>query len=228
MSGLRKHKFWPDVLNDPELKKNLWGRYHLIKQLWYDLQSLRKRETRLMEGIANYLWARQGWKDPLYSPPDLGEKDFLLDWLAVNRSVVVEFPRPIKTRQLFIYGEPSKEKNLPIILMGKELPYLFQKRGPWAERIIPLQFRSHLHKIVEERLILTLWSRIEIRAGFFDAQGWLPIHNNFLQVNEFYLEKNIITTPSAPDLNVYGLCQILLGDEPSFHIAIRKKDEIEK
>jgi len=41
--------------------------------------------------------------------------------------------RPIKTRQLFIYGEPSKEKNVPIILMGKSIffdPIFFKKEGP--------------------------------------------------------------------------------------------------
>ena len=45
--------------------------------------------------------------------------------------------------------------------MSKELPHLFKKTGPWAERIIPLQFLSHLHEIDEQRLILTLWSRIQ-------------------------------------------------------------------
>jgi len=61
-----------------------------------------------MERIANYLW-EHGWQQP-YEPEDLDEKFLLLDWLAVNR--VVGSKRPRKSRQLFIYGEPSTQKRL--------------------------------------------------------------------------------------------------------------------
>lgn len=117
LSRLRTHSYWTDVLSDSELKKNLWKKYNVMKQLWYDKKSLRNMETRLMEEIANYLWARNAWKDPLYSPENLGEKDLILDWLAINRSVRLSFP--IKTRQLFIYGEPSTQKRLFITMLEK-------------------------------------------------------------------------------------------------------------
>jgi len=54
-----------------------------------------------------------------------------------------------------------KKRNVPIILMSNQLPFLLKKTGPWAERIAPLHFLSHLKNIVEERLILTLWACIE-------------------------------------------------------------------
>ena len=188
-----------------------------------------------MERIPNYLW-EHGWQQA-YEPEDLDEKFLLLDWLAVNR--VVGSKRPIKTRQLFVYGEPStqktllirmlqqalkvyttgerksdysgaddfhdlwvldefqdhvaektlyeekpgaylnhllklldgqrcrldakyervflKKKNVPIMKRnkGKDLPYLFRKTGPWAERIFPLKFHSHLKRIEEERIVST-------------------------------------------------------------------------
>ena len=119
LSRLRTHSYWTDVLSDSELKKNLWNKYNVMKQLWYDKKSLRNMETTLMEEIANYLWARNAWKDPFYSPENLGEKDFLLDWLAINR--YVGNIRPIKTRQLFIYGEPSTQKTLFITMLEKAL-----------------------------------------------------------------------------------------------------------
>jgi len=112
---LRKHNDWLDVLKDPQLERPMWGKSNVLRQLWQDVQNENQRESTLMEGIASYLWNHDGWKDPLYSPPDLGEKYFLLDWLAVNRSVRLSFP--IKTRQLFIYGEPSTQKTLLITIL---------------------------------------------------------------------------------------------------------------
>jgi len=41
----------------------------------------------------------------------------------------------------------SQKGNVPIILMGNELPRIFQERGPWAERRIPLHFLSHIEKL---------------------------------------------------------------------------------
>ena len=63
------------------------------------MQNKKARERTLMEGIAPYLW-EPGWAQEYqeYEPEDLGEKDFLLDWVAINRSVGAR--RPLKTRQL--------------------------------------------------------------------------------------------------------------------------------
>ena len=115
-----------------------------------------------------------------------------------------------------------KEKNVAITLISKELPYLFKKTGPWAERIIPLQFLSHLHEIVEERLIRTApWgSRIEIRGSSMPRGG---VNKNFLQMNEIYLKpQDRISSKSAANLRIYGLCQILVGNRPGLEILLRK------
>lgn len=70
LNRLRNHKEWSHVLKDPELERHLWAKHNLVQELWYHLQSERNRETRLMEGIANYLWARKAWELPLYTPTE--------------------------------------------------------------------------------------------------------------------------------------------------------------
>lgn len=86
LNRLRNHKEWSHVLKDPELQRHLWAKHNVVQELWYHLNRERNRETTLMEGIANYLWARKAWELQLYTPP---EKSFFIDWLAVNRVVGV-------------------------------------------------------------------------------------------------------------------------------------------
>ena len=106
-----------------------------------------------------------------------------------------------------------KKRNVPIILMSKELPYLFRKTGPWSERIFPLKFLSHLKRIQEERIVATAewgWC-IRKRAAIRQAQGFPPMDNNFFQVQEFYLqEKDYINMETY---HVIGLAQMFLPND---------------
>lgn len=52
-----------------------------------------------------------------YTINDLKEKDYLLDWLAVN----LLFGRPLKTKQQLLYGEPSTQKTLIFEMLGAVL-----------------------------------------------------------------------------------------------------------
>jgi len=65
------------------------------------------REKRLGERIAGYLW----WPDP-YKCSELGDKYFLLDWVALVCH------RPVKTRQLLI---PSTQKTLFLTRLSRVL-----------------------------------------------------------------------------------------------------------
>jgi len=71
------------------------------------------REKRLGERIAGYLWEK-GWPDP-YKMEELGDKYFLLDWVALVCH------RPVKTRQLLMYGSPSTQKTLFLTRLSRVL-----------------------------------------------------------------------------------------------------------
>ncbi|CAL9138254.1 unnamed protein product (mitochondrion) [Musa textilis] len=97
---------WEQVYKDPELVKSVVASYNTIRAIYEDLKVLRARESSLKEIIENYL-KEHGWPEE-YSLEDLGEKSFLLDWLSCH----LLFGRPIKTKQLLLYGEPSTQKTL--------------------------------------------------------------------------------------------------------------------
>jgi len=56
----------------------------------------------------------RGWPHE-YTAEELQEKYLLLDWIATN----LVFERPIKSRQLFVYGPPSTQKTLLMSLLKK-------------------------------------------------------------------------------------------------------------
>jgi len=56
-----------------------------------------------------------------YTSEELNEKYVLLDWIAVN----ILYQRPMKTKQLLLYGEPSTQKSLLIQMFKKAFRIYF-------------------------------------------------------------------------------------------------------
>lgn len=63
-----------------------------------------------------------GWpREREYDMEQLTEKYILIDWLAVNLIA----HRPLKSKQLFVYGEPSTQKSLILHYLSKALNIYF-------------------------------------------------------------------------------------------------------
>jgi len=65
-----------------------------------------------LELMVTFLEER-GWPHE-YTAEELQDQYLLLDWIATN----LVFERPIKSRQLFVYGPPSTQKTLLMIEKG--------------------------------------------------------------------------------------------------------------
>jgi len=90
------------------------GNTTVSKKCGRTYSKIRSRKT-VAESLLSYL-SIQG-KPKEYSPEEWKEKYLLLDWLAVN----LVSDRPLKTKELFLYGEKSTQKTLLIKILGKVL-----------------------------------------------------------------------------------------------------------
>lgn len=98
---------------ESELADLLLTKYNTVINLWEDSQRLKLQEASPYSKMVTFLEER-GWPHE-YTAEELQEKYLLLDWIATN----LVFERPIKSRQLFVYGPPSTQKTLLMSLLKK-------------------------------------------------------------------------------------------------------------
>lgn len=97
---------WEHVYKDPDLLNMIFRSYNTLRSVYEDMRLIKDSESSLHTRFIKYLSDRG--QPAEYTIQYLKEKDYLLDWIAVN----VLFHRPIKTKQLRIYGVPSTQKTL--------------------------------------------------------------------------------------------------------------------
>ncbi|CAL9126634.1 unnamed protein product, partial [Musa textilis] len=107
---------WHQVYKVNEISDALIFYYNNIRAMYEDLQAQKElHRGTLQERLTRYLEER-GWPEE-YTVEDLQEKDFLLDWIGCN----LIFHRPIKTKQLLLYGKPSTQKTLLFDMLDEVL-----------------------------------------------------------------------------------------------------------
>ena len=106
---------WEQVYQDPDMVKIIFSAYNPIRAVYEDLKRIGEIEMNLEQRMERYLEAN-GWPEE-YTAMQLKEKYYLLDWIAVN----LLFKRPIKTKQMLLYGEPSTQKTFMFEMLGKVL-----------------------------------------------------------------------------------------------------------
>lgn len=114
LKRLEKKKEWLEIYDDPDLRREvIKGHPKMRESLFYDVQEKKEKETSAIELIIDYLADKPDVTE--YPIEKLKEKYLLIDWLACQ----LLFRRPVKTKQLFIYGEPSTQKTLMLHLIAK-------------------------------------------------------------------------------------------------------------
>lgn len=118
-TGLYKCNDWYEVYEQDSLKDRLMRGYNNIRNVFEDLRVLKEKKRTLGEKLVEYL-RKNNWPEE-YSIEEIKEKYLLLDWIACQ----VIHQRPIKTKQLFIYGPPSTQKTLIIGFLAKVMRIYF-------------------------------------------------------------------------------------------------------
>ncbi|RWW29236.1 hypothetical protein GW17_00006248 [Ensete ventricosum] len=116
---LKTLKQWNDVYEDRELAKMALKNYNNLKAAFEDLNDPKRVKGSLQQRFLNYLEQR-GWPEE-YGIEELGEKYWLLDWLATN----LIFRRPVKIKQLMLYGRPNTQKTLMFKMLSEVLNIYF-------------------------------------------------------------------------------------------------------
>lgn len=124
LRALRECQKWEDVYENDELTERIvYGSHRNFKTIYQELQIIKESKTHATSRIRKYLDDRKvdirGVKE--YTPEELQEKYVLLDWIAVN----LLYQRPMKTKQLLLYGEPSTQKTLLMQILKKTLRIYF-------------------------------------------------------------------------------------------------------
>jgi hypothetical protein len=88
--------------------------------------SSRNEEGTIPERLQAYLKEHKEPED--YDIEQLKEKYLLIDWIACQLC----FRRPIKTKQLFLYGQPSTQKRLILNILSKVDRVLLALAGEFA------------------------------------------------------------------------------------------------
>ena len=108
-----------EIYEDELFKEKVFSSLPRIKEAHEDLQVLKMMKDNVLERIQEFLKSRGS---PLeYSIEEIQEKSLLLDWLACQLCC----KRPIKTKQIFVYGEPSTQKTLLFQMLQKILNIYF-------------------------------------------------------------------------------------------------------
>ncbi|KAL6956225.1 hypothetical protein U1Q18_041256 [Sarracenia purpurea var. burkii] len=105
LKKLESKKEWLDVYDDEDLRNRLLTTLPRMKEAFEDLQIRKDTGETVPERIIQYL--RENGDPEEYDIEDLEEKYLLIDWIACQLC----FSRPIKTKQLFLYGPPSTQKT---------------------------------------------------------------------------------------------------------------------
>lgn len=89
------------------------------RAMYEDIQTRKMREETVGERISRYVHEKGNPEE--YDIEELKEKSLVLDWVACQ----LVYQRIIKTKQLFIYGEPSTQKTLLINMIARVLRVYF-------------------------------------------------------------------------------------------------------
>lgn len=108
-----------DIYEDEVIRKKVLTFLPRMKEAFEDLKIIQEKKKTVLERIREYLDKHPEAKE--YSIEELKEKYLLIDWVACQLC----FNRPIKTKQLFLYGEPSTQKTLIISILAKVLNVYF-------------------------------------------------------------------------------------------------------
>jgi len=90
-----------------------------FKEVYEEAQTLKMLQKSPIENIAQYLSEKGEPKE--YDLEELKEKYLMIDWIACQLCM----GRPIKTKQIFLYGEPSTQKTLLLNLLAKVINIYF-------------------------------------------------------------------------------------------------------
>nr|POE44876.1 hypothetical protein CFP56_76833 [Quercus suber] len=95
---------WSEVFDDPILREHAFHSYERLRQLYSDLVVVREMKTTIGERCVDHFY--QYGEEDEYDIEDLREVYFLLDWLSCQFC----FQRPLKTKNLVLYGLPKTTK----------------------------------------------------------------------------------------------------------------------
>lgn len=98
-------KDWIDFFDDPIVTQENLTYYMSMRSTFDDLWVKKAKNRDWMKSLRDYLSDHDHPDE--YDIEVLKEKYFLLDWLATNLICL----RPIKTKQLFLYGTPNTQKT---------------------------------------------------------------------------------------------------------------------
>jgi len=101
------------VYPEQEMVKMLFSSYNSMRAVFEDMKRIKETERSLDQRLESYLDSK-GWQEES-TVLQLKQKCFLLDWRATNRIL----GRPIKTKQMLIYGRPSSQKTLMFEMLGE-------------------------------------------------------------------------------------------------------------
>lgn len=119
LDKLSKCEDFLNIYSNEYLVNRLFRSYGTLRSSFDDLKVLKQLRTPLGAKFIDYL-RKHNWPAE-YTPEELKEKYVFLDRVACPLC----FQRPIKTRQLFLYGWPSTQKTLLVSFLSKVLRVYF-------------------------------------------------------------------------------------------------------
>lgn len=119
LKKLEQLEDWYQVYRDDILANKVLSNLSRMKEAYEDLKVLKDIETNVFHKIIDYLQEKGNPKE--YDIEQIREKYLVIDWVACQLC----FKRPIKTKQLFIYGEPSTQKTLLMSFLSKVIRIYF-------------------------------------------------------------------------------------------------------
>lgn len=119
LKKLEQIEDWYQVYRDDILANKVLQNLPRMKEAFEDLKTLKDIETNVFSRIIEYLKEKGNPRE--YDVEEIREKYLVIDWIACQLC----FRRPIKTKQLFIYGEPSTQKTLLMHCLAKVINIYF-------------------------------------------------------------------------------------------------------
>lgn len=119
LKRLEQIEDWYQIYREDIFQNKILSALPRMREAFEDLKTLKDIETNVLERIIQYLEKKGEVKE--YDVEELREKYLVIDWIACQLC----FKRPIKTKQLFIYGEPSTQKTLLLHFLAKVLKIYF-------------------------------------------------------------------------------------------------------
>jgi hypothetical protein len=125
LAALRTCENWYQVYENELLCGSVLRNYNNIRNVFEDLQIVKSMKSSVLERLVDYLYSKSPPGSSVcpreYSMEELKEKYHVLDWIACQ----VCWQRPLKTKQLFIYGAPSTQKTLLFHFLSNALRIYF-------------------------------------------------------------------------------------------------------